>query len=59
MRQEIFFWLLVACGMMAVLGLLRFKFALRFWVHMRRLGYLYVVFVLLLAVASIVFGRRL
>jgi len=55
-----FVWtLLAAFSVMAVLGVLRFPFALRFWVRMRRLGYLYVVFIVLLAVLSLVTGLRL
>ncbi len=59
MRAELYFWLLVGMGGMAVLALLRFKFALRFWVHMRRLGYIYVIFIVVLAVLSEVLGKRL
>ncbi len=59
MRSELIFWLLVGMGVMAVLAIFRFKFALRFWVHMRRLGYLYVIFIVILAVLSAVLGKRL
>ena len=59
MRAEIFFWLLVALGIMGVLGLLRFHFALRFWERARRMGYLYVALVIALAVVTILTGKRL
>lgn len=59
MRSILFFWLFIALGVMGALGLLRFQFALRFWARMRQLGYIYVAFVVLLAVLSIVLGRRL
>ncbi|HEY8837440.1 MAG TPA: hypothetical protein VIO16_07140 [Dehalococcoidia bacterium] len=59
MRSTIFLWIFIGLGLMGVLGLVRFPFALRFWVHMRRLGYLYVAFVIALAALSVVFGRRL
>ena len=59
MRLTILFWIFIGLALMGVLGFLRFPFALRFWVHMRRLGYLYVAFVIALAALSVVFGRRL
>jgi hypothetical protein len=59
MRSTIFLWIFIGLGLMGVLGLVRFPFALRFWVHTRRLGYLYVAFVIALAALSVVFGRRL
>ena len=59
MKAEILFFLFVALGVMAALGLLRVQFALRFWARMRRLGYLYVALIVLLAVVSIVTGKRL
>ena len=58
-KDELLFWLFVAMGLMAVCGLLRFKFALRFWQSARRLGYLYVALIVLLAVVSVVTGKRL
>lgn len=59
MRATIFETVLLALGLMAVLGFLRFKFALRFWVKARRFGYLYVGLVVALAALSFFFGVRL
>ena len=59
MRATIFETILLALVVMAVLGLLRFKFALRFWVRLRRFGYLYVGLIVALAALSFFFGVRL
>ncbi|MHB8578218.1 MAG: hypothetical protein ACYDCQ_23140 [Dehalococcoidia bacterium] len=59
MKAELFFWLFVALGIMAVLGLLRFRFALVFWERARRFGYLYVALIVVLAVVTVVTGKRL
>ncbi|HLZ68492.1 MAG TPA: hypothetical protein VKV26_01140 [Dehalococcoidia bacterium] len=59
MRESIVETLILALGVMAVLGLLRFKFALRFWRRVRRFGYLYVGLVVVLAALSLFFGVRL
>lgn len=58
-RESIVETLVLALVLMAVLGLLRFRFALRFWQRVRRLGYLYVGFIVLLAALSFFFGVRL
>ena len=58
-KAELFFWLFVALGLMGALGLLRFRFALRFWERMRHLGYLYVALIIVLAIVSVVTGKRL
>jgi len=55
-----FLWLLLLVpGVMAVLGWLRFRFALRFWARMRRLGYLYVGLIVVLAALSLLFHINL
>lgn len=59
MRQELVLWLIVALVMMAVLGMLRIPFALRFWRRARQFGYIYVALVIVLAVLSLVLGKRL
>ncbi len=59
MRESIVETLVLALALMAVLGLLRFRFALRFWQRVRRLGYLYVGFIVVLAALSFLFGVRL
>jgi hypothetical protein len=59
MRQELVLWLIVALALMAVLGLLRVPFAVRFWRRARHFGYLYVALVVVLAVLSLVLGKRL
>jgi hypothetical protein len=59
MRATFVWMLLLVLAVMGGLGLLRFPFALRFWRRMRRLGYLYVAFVVLLAVITIAFGHHL
>jgi hypothetical protein len=58
-RESIIETALLVLLLMGVLGLLRFKFALRFWRQMRRLGYLYVTLIVVLAALSLLFGVRL
>lgn len=59
MRQELVFWMIIALALMGVLGVFRIPFAMRFWRRMRQLGYIYVGLILVLAVLSVVLGRRL
>lgn len=55
-----FVWMVIlVLAVMAGLGLLRVPFALRFWVRMRRLGYVYVGLIVFLAALSVVIGHRL
>lgn len=58
-RESIVEALVIGLALMGVLGLLRFRFALRFWRRARRLGYLYVGFIVALAALSYFFGVRL
>jgi hypothetical protein len=44
---------------MALLGLLRFRFAVRFWRRVRTAGYFYVCAILVLAVVQLIFHVRL
>ena len=46
-------------AVMAVLGLLRFGFAVRFWRRVRVAGYFYVVAILFFAALELVFHVRL
>ena len=58
-RESIVETLVLVLALMGVLGLLRFRFALRFWRRVRQLGYLYVGFIVVLAALSFFFGVRL
>lgn len=46
-------------AVMALLGLLRFRFAVQFWRRVRAAGYFYVVAILCLAVVQLLFHVRL
>ncbi|HZQ35318.1 MAG TPA: hypothetical protein VFD32_05260 [Dehalococcoidia bacterium] len=59
MRESIVEIAVLVLALMGVLGLLRFRFALRFWRGVRRLGYLYVGLIVALAALSFFFGVRL
>jgi hypothetical protein len=58
--KSAFVWTLIAVlAVMAVLGLLGFPFARRFWVRVRRLGYVYVGLIIVAAAVSIAFGAHI
>ncbi len=58
-RESIVETVLLALAVMGVLGLLRFRFALRFWRRVRQFGYVYVTLIVVLAALSFFFGVRL
>jgi hypothetical protein len=59
MRQEIAFWVLVVLLLTGLAGIFRVPWAVRFWTRIRRLGYVYVALIVVLAILSAVLGKRL
>ncbi len=59
MKQTLAWMLILGLALMAGLGFLRVPFARRFWVNARRLGYIYVGLIVLLAAATFFFGVHL
>jgi hypothetical protein len=59
MRQELAFWVLVVLLLTGLAGMFRIPWAVRFWIRIRRLGYIYVALIVVLAILSAVLGRRL
>jgi hypothetical protein len=59
MRAMIMWTALAVAAVMGLLSWLHIPFARRFWVRIERLGYIYVALIIVLAVLSLVLGRRL